>query len=256
LSGALCPSQNIDDTLQEIKKNLSDRFRDNLQCLILYGSWAKGSPRKNSDVDLLAIFQIVDREIRESLFDASRGAEGRSITLVPSSLEDFRKEKIPLYTAVKREGNIIYGHADLSINPEPPEVKYSEFFERSREFESQKVKIAEELLEKDLLSSVADLCYIASKHAIQASLAMKGEGYSSKVHILQPLVEKYFGKEIGTAFRNLLELYVKSEYGVHFLSEEEPRAAIDYAKKLLKVLYNRQTDRPARGNGQRKYPFG
>ena len=57
-----------------------------------------------------------------------RGNEGRNVTLVPSSLEDFQKEKIPLYTAAKKEGEIIYGDVDRSIKPEPPEINYSEFF--------------------------------------------------------------------------------------------------------------------------------
>ncbi len=40
----------------------------------------------------------------------------RSITIIPSSLKDFRNEKLPLYTAVKKEGKVIYGDIDFSIN--------------------------------------------------------------------------------------------------------------------------------------------
>ncbi len=235
MSETYCSSEGIGDTLKKIKDHLLEKFRDNLHCLILYGSWAKGTAREDSDIDLLAIFSTLGKEIGKSLFDFERGIKGRNVTLVPSSLEDFQKERIPLYTAAKKEGKLIYGDVDRSINPEPPEVKYSEFFKRSREFESQKVKIAEELLGKELLSGVGAFCYVASKHAVQAALAMKGEGYSSKVVVLAPLAEKYFGREIGMAFKDLFKLYLKSEYGMDFLSDEEAKTAIDCAKKVLEV---------------------
>lgn len=154
---------------------------------------------------------------------------------MPASYKDFRKEKFPLYTAIKREGKIICGDIDLSINPESPEIKYSEFFKKSYEFESQKIRIAEELLEKDLISGIADICFIASKHAIQAALAMKGKGYSSKVSFLLPLAEKYFGKETAEAFRKLFNLYIKSEYNLEFLTDEESKHAIEYSKEIQKV---------------------
>ena len=37
-------------TLEKLKKNLAERFRDNIKCLILYGSWAKGTARQDSDM--------------------------------------------------------------------------------------------------------------------------------------------------------------------------------------------------------------
>lgn len=226
----------IEEILDRIQRSLVERFPDNLSCLILYGSWIKGTARKDSDIDLVAIFDGLDKETQKSVDDIVRGLDQeRSITIVSSNLEDFRKENLPLFTAVKGEGKVIYGDVDLTINPEPPEIKYSEFFKRSREWESQKIKIAEELLEKDLASGIADLCFVASKHSIQAALAMKGEGYSSKMAILLPLAERYFGKEIAEPFRKLFELYIKSEYGLGFLNEEEAKLAVEYARKILQV---------------------
>ena len=226
----------IEEILDRIQGSLVERFPDNLSCLILYGSWIKGTARKDSDIDLVAIFDGLDKETQKSVDDIVRGLDQeRSITIVSSNLEDFRKEKLPLFTAVKGEGKVIYGDVDLTINPEPPEIKYSEFFKRSREWELQKIKIAEELLEKDLASGIADLCFVASKHSIQAALAMKGEGYSSKMAILLPLAERYFGKEIAEPFRKLFELYIKSEYGLGFLTEEEAKLTVEYARKIFQV---------------------
>jgi len=231
-------TEDIKDILEKIKKNLAKRFRDNIKCLILYGSWAKGTAKQGSDIDLLAIFAKRDKETRKSVNDIVNNIETeRSITVLSTSLEDFQKEKIPLYTAVKKEGKVIYGNTDLSIHPEPPEIKYSEFFKESREFESRKIKIAEELLEKDMGYGITDFCFVASKHALQAALAMKGEGYSSKVAVLLPLARKHLGKEIAEAFRKLFELYTKSEYGMESLTEEEAMHALEHAKEILRV-YN------------------
>lgn len=222
--------------LEDIKKNLTERFRENIRCLILYGSWAKGLAREDSDIDLLVVFEAMNKETGKVIHEIESHIDGeRNITIVPTNLEDFRKERLPLFTAVKREGKVIYGDVDLSINPGSPKIKYSEFFKRSFEFESQKVKIAEELLEKDLASGVADLCFVASKHAIQVALAMKGVGYSSKMMILLPLTEKYFGKEMAEAFKKLFHLYIKSEYGMEFLTDEEARLAVKYAQEVLTV---------------------
>ena len=226
----------IKDILKKIQKYLLERFQGNLKCLILYGSWAKGTAKSTSDIDLLAVFRKVDGDTEKSMYDIVRSIDTeRSVTIIPTSLEDFQKERLPIYTAVKREGRLIYGDIDLSINPEPPEVKYLEFFERSRKFESMKVKIAEELLEKDLTTGIAELCFVASKHAIQAALAMKGEGYSSKISVLLHLAKKYLGKDIASVFRRLFELYIKSEYWMEFLMDEEVRLAIKYAKVIQKV---------------------
>ncbi len=226
----------IKSIIEDILKNLTEKFQDNIKCIILYGSWAKGSAHEDSDIDLLVVFDRIDKETGKSLRHIMHSTNTeRSITIIPSSLKDFRNEKLPLYTAVKKEGKVIYGDIDLSINPEPPKIKYSEFFKSSHKFESQKIRIAEELLEKKLTSGISDLCFVASKHAIQAALSMKGKGYSSKIKILLPLAERYFGKAITQAFKKLIELYVKSEYGMEFLTEEEVKFAIEYAKKILEV---------------------
>jgi len=226
----------IKELLESITKNLKESFHENFKCLILYGSWAKEIAREDSDIDLLAVFEKFDSNTRKLLYDIETDVEKEKIvTLVPASIEEFRKEKIPLYTAVKTEGKIIWGNVDLTINPEPPYTKYAEALRKSKEFEMQKVKMAEDILREHPSYGTADLCFIASKHAIQIALAIKGLGYSSKVAVLLPLAEKYLGREIAETFRSLFNLYVKSEYGLEFLTEEESKLAVEYVKKVMEV---------------------
>lgn len=230
-------SEAIHGTLQKIRQALIERFGVDLKCLILYGSWAKGTAQEHSDIDLLAVFNEVDAEVRKFIQHLSY-VDDREITLLISSVEEFHKEKIPLYTAIKREGKIIWGDVDRSIHPDPPEVKYSEFFKRSEEFEGRKIEMAEKLLEENFFSGIPEICFVAAKHALQAALAMKGEGYSSKVRVLLPLAQRYFGREITQAFRKLSDLYVQSEYAFESISQEVGLEAIDCAKQILN-LYGR-----------------
>lgn len=230
--------------LERVRGELLARFGSNLTCLILYGSWVKGTARVDSDVDLVAVFRTLDKEIRKALFDLEMEEAQRRITIVSATEEEFAKEWIPLFTAVKREGKVLYGKVDLSLNPEPAEKKYRDFFERSRKFESEKVRVAEDLVDHELVSGAIELCYVAAKHTIQASLAMKGRGYSSKVAALLPLAQACFGKEVSETFKALFGLYVKYQYGFEFPSVDEGREAISYARKILNLYKTYGTSGP------------
>lgn len=198
--------QKIAKELEDIVQSLEAEFKGNLLTLILYGSWAKGKAREDSDIDLLAIFEAIDKKLAGKINKISSDIETRhqrDITLLPVKADDFRKEKFPLFTAAKREGIIIFGDIDLEYNPESPEVKYRDFFKKSVEFETKKVEIAEKMLQDGLSSGVFALCFVASKHLLQAALAMKGAGFSSKMKILLPLVKEHFGCEAVSYFKRL-----------------------------------------------------
>ncbi|RLE09235.1 hypothetical protein DRJ00_04750, partial [Candidatus Aerophobetes bacterium] len=55
--------QKIVREIEDIIQALRTEFGDNFLSLILYGSWAKGKARKDSDIDLLAIFKGVDKNV-------------------------------------------------------------------------------------------------------------------------------------------------------------------------------------------------
>lgn len=230
----------IENTLKNIEEKTTSRFSDSLTCIILYGSWATGTAREDSDIDLLLVFKKIDSSKRKILYDIERELDSdRSITFVSASFEDFQKEKIPLYTAIKREGKILWGGADLTINPTPSHIKYAEAFEKSKEFETKKVEMAEKLIKEYPDYGYVDLSFVASKHAIQMALAMKGLGYSSKVAVLLPLVKEHLGEDIYMKFKRLFDLYVRSEYSIESFTTEEAKLAVEYAKGILRVCYGR-----------------
>lgn len=59
--------ETIKDIVDGIQKELSERFKNNFRSLILYGSWAKGTARTDSDIDLLALFGRLDKETGKSM---------------------------------------------------------------------------------------------------------------------------------------------------------------------------------------------
>lgn len=167
--------------LESIAERMCASFGETFRCLILYGSWAKGTAREDSDIDLLAVFEKVDSKINSLVNKVQRNTFNvKNVSIVPALVNEFYKETIPLYTSVKREGKIIWGNADLTLSNEKPTIKYAGAFSKSRVFEMNKIKIAGDIIKKYPSYGSADLCYMASKHAIQMALAMKGVGYSSK----------------------------------------------------------------------------
>ena len=226
----------IENELTELIDKLKKNFPHTLKAVILYGSWAKGKAGDHSDIDVLVLFSNLDDENKRKIHEIySKIHTSHHLDLVYAKLEDFEQEKIPLYTAIKKEGKIIFGECNMEISPLEPEIKYKEFFLRSKEFETNKIRMVEEIKEKHPYYGGIELCYIASKHAIQASLAMKGHGYSSKVKELLPLCERYFGNQIADAFRKLFHLYVKSKYTSQIPTEDESNLALSLAKEVMMV---------------------
>ncbi|MFQ6052151.1 MAG: nucleotidyltransferase domain-containing protein [Candidatus Hydrothermarchaeota archaeon] len=242
---AMVPEK-IAKKVEEILQALKTEFKNNFLALILYGSWAKGKVRQDSDIDLLAIFKKrVDKDVAKRMNEISSEMEvryQRSVTLLPVKAGDFKMEKLPLFTAAKREGIIVFGSIDLKESPERPEVKYKDFFKKSLEFENQKVEIAKRMLQEGLPSGIFALCFVASKHLLQAGLAMKGVGFASKVKTLLPLVEEHFGSKVASSLKRLFSFYVETEYQFQLPGKAEATLAIEDANRVIQALRNMMRD--------------
>lgn len=88
---------------------------NNLSKVIVYGSYARGDYRENSDVDVMILVKLTDEEIKEiasSLYDLAYDIElekGIHISLVIKNEEQFEYwgDTLPFYRNVKEEGVII-----------------------------------------------------------------------------------------------------------------------------------------------------
>jgi hypothetical protein len=151
-------------------------------------------------------------------------------------LKEFSEERIPLYTAVKKEGILIFGKVDLSVDPTYPLIKYSDFFSKFKEFYDINLKTAEEILEKYPNFDVIEICFLAATGSIQNIFAINGLAYTSKIGVLMSLIKKYFGKEFAEPYERLFEFYLRYKYRMEFLSKEESILAINYARHIIKLF--------------------
>lgn len=226
----------ISREITKIQQRLTDENLSNIKAVILYGSWAKGTAREDSDVDLLAVYRRKDKRARDFIDELIKSISmGRDFTVVHVLLRDFVEEKWPVYTAAKMEGKVVFGDVDLSISERSPLIRYSGFFKKSRKFESHKIEMAQKMLSNGVSNSVVDYCFIASKHAIQAALAMRGRGYSSKMGVLMPLAKKCFGGKVSLKFQKLFGIYKRSEKISCDITKKDAGSAVLCAREIIKV---------------------
>lgn len=66
---------------------------------------------------------------------------------------------------------------------------------------------------------------------------MKGVDFSSKVKVLLPLLDEYFGSKVTVAFRPLFSfhIYVKAEYQFQFPNKDEGTLTMEDGIKIIKA---------------------
>lgn len=101
-----------EETIQEAARRIAERFHP--ARIILFGSRARGTPDRHSDVDLIVIFDRVDdpfalgTEVRTPL-----NGLGTPFDIVVMSLAEFERESdLPGFVRVAaREGRVLYDRA-------------------------------------------------------------------------------------------------------------------------------------------------
>ena len=98
--------------LLEVKQVLTELYKDQLKNIILYGSYARGEQRQDSDIDLAIIlkgnirpFKEIDRII-DQIYDIEL-KYNLLISIHPISEKKFENEKNSFLLNVKEEGVLI-----------------------------------------------------------------------------------------------------------------------------------------------------
>lgn len=103
----------IKDILQELKEGLQKRYGSKLKRIMLFGSYARGEQRSDSDVDVAIILE----DFSHACAEIERTADIVSsislkldtlISLVPIKEEDWYKRKTSLVSNIRRDGGGIY----------------------------------------------------------------------------------------------------------------------------------------------------
>lgn len=109
----------INELLEEYVSEMKKVYGTVLHRIILYGSYARGDFRPDSDIDIIILLNLDDMDVLEyndQLFDATYDFnEANQVEIMPyaKSKAHFRKwvENYPFYANINREGVVLYDAA-------------------------------------------------------------------------------------------------------------------------------------------------
>lgn len=108
---------NIQDIIMKFSREVKEVLGVNLSRIILYGSYARGEQRDNSDVDIMILTSLSDDEIKKVepvIFDLAFEYEMKyfvNISVIVKNEEHFHYwlGALPFYDNVEREGVVLNG---------------------------------------------------------------------------------------------------------------------------------------------------
>ncbi len=98
----------IIDLVKRLKSYLKRKYKDRIKDVILYGSYARGEAKEDSDVDVIVVVEKIDptkvrKGISRFLFDLMLEQE-ELISVIVVSKKFFEEHSYPFLLNVKREG--------------------------------------------------------------------------------------------------------------------------------------------------------
>lgn len=99
----------LKDILQELKDGLQKRYGSKLKSILLFGSYARGEQRGDSDIDIAVILEDFSHACAEiertgDIVSSLSLKFDTLISLVPIKEKDWRKRKTSLISNIKRDG--------------------------------------------------------------------------------------------------------------------------------------------------------
>ena len=104
------------DILLEFTQQVQKVLGKSLKKIILYGSYARGDYRENSDIDIMVLTTLTDEEIRQiktTIYDVAFDFQmeyGVDISVIIKNEEHFNYwlGALPFYDNVQEEGVVLY----------------------------------------------------------------------------------------------------------------------------------------------------
>ena len=105
-------SKPIVGTIEKLKKVISDYYRQRLQNIILYGSYARGDFNEHSDIDILVVLNDIQSEMQEidTLAELKTDILLDSeiyISTNPVSADKFQNSDFTFYKNIRNEGVVL-----------------------------------------------------------------------------------------------------------------------------------------------------
>jgi len=109
--------EKISKSINQLLDLIDEVFGDRAKKVILYGSYARGDYRRNSDIDVMILTDLTDNELieyRDRLWDLAYEIElENNVILSPlvKNIDKFSKRinVIPFYMNVEKEGVVLHG---------------------------------------------------------------------------------------------------------------------------------------------------
>lgn len=109
--------QRIENIINEFISGVNNILGKRAKKIILYGSYARGDYNKNSDIDLMILTDLNEKEIeeyRDKLSDAAFEIELKNNVIISPVIKNIEKYNakvniIPFYTNVQKEGVVLNG---------------------------------------------------------------------------------------------------------------------------------------------------
>lgn len=103
---------NIDKVVRDFVKEIRELLGDRIKKIILYGSYARGDYKQNSDVDIMILTDLEPKEIeyyRDKISDISFEIELKTEVIISPIIKNIdkynsRKEIVPFYMNIQKEG--------------------------------------------------------------------------------------------------------------------------------------------------------
>ena len=113
----MCTRSELNTILSELAKSYRATYGNRLSKIILYGSYARGDFRDDSDIDVAAIVKGSRPELQDELkqvWDRANDLELEyevlvSPTVIPFDEYEKWKEDLPYYRNIEREGVAVSG---------------------------------------------------------------------------------------------------------------------------------------------------
>ena len=107
----------IDKILKQFISQISDLIGDRLKKVILYGSYARGDYKNNSDIDIMILTDFNDEELakyRMEIRDLACDLELENDIIISPIVRNIEKYNnrinvIPFYMNVQKEGVVLHG---------------------------------------------------------------------------------------------------------------------------------------------------
>lgn len=112
-------SQSMKDLIEEYILELKKIYGTHLRKIILYGSYARGDFRKDSDIDIMILLDLSELDLKEYsqqlsyiTFDFNLDND-LDIKPIAKSQAHFDKwiDNYPFYSNIQKEGVVLYGAA-------------------------------------------------------------------------------------------------------------------------------------------------